>query len=333
MCSFRQFSAICQNPDYEIYHHYINTAEELFFVENKTDSSLYYYKKAFSEFDFVFAKDPLNAAQIAYFSHQPFEEYLIKGFENGLKLNHLASIELFKPIYNDLLNDKSLQHNFSVCRSKYINRLDLNYLSYVYEKAIKDQLDRKKENYNDIKLENLDEWFIRIQLKGFPADKIVGIDDKSIFRETGNPDKDIDQLKIRYSNALTYFTADDEIVSSKFIMIMLIHNQCAYNELMNLFKALVRKGEIHPREVGLLYDNQFRTSINSENYRCIVPRPTDGVFNLNMFCQYNELGCNSEQSDKIRNKWFIVPLSVDNAKKEYEQKYGFRLFYGFWNCM
>ncbi len=328
-----QFSATSQKPNYEIYHNYINTAEELFFVENKPDSSLYYYKKAFSEFDFVFAKDPLNAVQIAYFSHQPFEEYLIKGFENGLKLSHLASIKLFNPIYNDLLNDKSLQHKYTECRSKYIKRLDLKYLSYVYEKAIKDQLDKKKENYKDIKLKNLEEWLTRIQLKGFPADKIVGLDDKSIFLETGNPEKDIDQLKIKYSNTLTYFTADDEIVSSKFIMIMLVHNQCAYVELQNLFKELVQKGEIHPREVGLLYDNQFRTSINSVNYRCKVPKPTDGVFNLNMFCQYNELGCSREQSDSIRGKWFIVPLSVDKAKKEYELKYGFRLFYGFWNCM
>ncbi len=200
ICSLGQFSATSQKPNYELYHHYINTAEELFFVENKPDSSLYYYKKAFSEFDFVFAKDPLNAAQIAYFSHQPFEEYLIKGFENGLKLSHLASIKLFNPLYNNLLNDKSLQYKYSVCRTKYIKRLDLNYLSLVYEKAIKDQIDKKKENYNDIKLKNLEEWLTMIQLKGFPADKIVGLDDKSIFSETGNPEKDFDQLKIKYSN-------------------------------------------------------------------------------------------------------------------------------------
>jgi hypothetical protein len=327
-----QFPAISQKPNYEIYHSYINKAEELFFIENKPDSSLYYYKKAFTEFDFVFAKDPLNAAQIAYFSHKPFEEFLVKGFENGLKLSHLASIKLFAPIYNELLNNKVLLDKYSVCRQKYIKRLDLNYLSYVYEKAISDQIDKKKENYDDILFANMGDWLTRIRLKGFPGDKIIGIDDRNIFSETGKPDMDIDQIKTKFGNRLSYFTADDRILSSSFIMIMLIHNQCSYHELKNIFGELVKKGEIHPREVGVIYDNQFR-KINSNSYRCQILSPTDGLFYLNIFCPYNQLVCSEKQADIMREKWFIVPLSVDKMKKEFEKKYGFKLFYGFWNCM
>jgi hypothetical protein len=333
ICSLGQFSALPQTPNYEIYHSYINKAEELFFIDNKADSSLYFYRKAFSEFDFAFVKDPLNAAQIAYFCNQPFEEYLIKGFENGLKVSHLSSIKLFNTIYDDLSNNKSLQDNYKISREKYIKKLDYNYLSYLYEKAINDQIDKKKDNYDAIKFKNLEDWLTRIRLKGFPSAKIIGIDDENIFRETGKPEKDIDQLKIKYSNTLNHLTTDDEILSSSFIMIILVHNQCSFQELKNIFGELVKKGEIHPREVGLLYDNQFRTSINKPNYRCQVPRPVDGLFYLNMFCQYNKLDCSKQQSDMIRKKWFVVSLTVDEAKKEYEQKYGFRLSYGFWNCM
>ena len=119
LCFLGHFQAISQKPNYEIYHGYINKAEELFFVEGKPDSSLYYYKKAFTEFDFVFAKDPLNAAQIAYFSQQPFEEYLVKGFENGLKLSHsqkrpyhhfLFAEPAAKAVYNDIKNEGDAHH-------------------------------------------------------------------------------------------------------------------------------------------------------------------------------------------------------------------------------
>lgn len=332
ICSLGQFAAISQEPNYEIYHSYINKAEELFFIENMPDSSLYYYKKAFTEFDFVFVKDPVNAAQIAYFSNQPFEEYLIKGFENGLKLSHLSLIKLFSPIYYDLLNDKSLLDKYGICRQKYIKKIDFNYLSYVYEKAVNDQIDKRKKDYDDILFVNMGDWLTRIRLKGFPSSKIIGIDDRTIFSETGKPEKDIDHLRMRFGNTLSYFTADDQILSSSFIMIMLIHNQCSYQELKNSFVELIKKGEIHPREVGVLYDNQFR-KLNSADYRCEVPRPTDGLFYLNLFCWYDLLGCSEKQADMMRKKWFIVSLSVDKAKKEYEQKYGFKLFYGFWNCM
>ncbi len=332
-CLFVQFTAFSQIPDYRIYHSYINKAEELFFIEGKADSSLYYYKRAFTNFEFVFAKDALNAAQIAFFSQKPFREFLLKGFENGLKLSHLVSVRIFNPVYNRLLNDTTLQNAYSVCRAKYIKRLELDYLSYVYEKALKDQVDKNKTDYDAIKTANLEEWRTRIKLKGFPGDKIVGLDDKTIFSETGNPAKDLDQLETKYGNTLGYLTTDDEILSSKFIMIMLVHNQCSFQELQTTFAALITKGEIHPREVGLLYDNQFRTGVNSTYYRCTIPRASNGLFYLNMFCKYDQLVCSPEQADNLRKKWFIVPLSVDKVKKEYEQKYGFRLFWGFWNCM
>ena len=40
--------------DYTDYHTEINKAETLFFMENKTDSALYYYDKVFKSYDFIF---------------------------------------------------------------------------------------------------------------------------------------------------------------------------------------------------------------------------------------------------------------------------------------
>ena len=34
----------------------------------------------------------------------------------------------------------------------------------------------------------------------------------------------------------------------------------------------------------------------------------------------------------MRNDLYIVSLGVDDKKREYENKAGFKLFWGFWNC-
>ena len=326
---------VSQQPNYTLYHSYINTAEKLFFIDNKADSSLYYYEKAFNTFDFIFVKDLVNAAQIAYFSNKPFKNYLAKGFDFGLKIPHLYSINLFKPIYNDLVNDKYLQKEYSIRREKYIKHIDFEYLSFVYKMYISDQLDKRKskEEYDEIKLKDINLLRNKIKTKGFPSAKKIGIDDKTIFSEIGKPDQDIDILKTKFSDKLDYLSADEEILSSKFIFVILIHNKCAYNELSDLFKDLLMKGEIHPREIGLLYDNMYRNEVNTKKYDCKALNSDTGLFFLNMFCPYNQMFCSEDQSDLLREKWSIVPLAVDRAKKEYERLYGFKLFFGFWGCM
>jgi len=99
--SFKSFS---QKINYLDYHVSINKAEELFFMEKKTDSSLFYYEKAFTEFDFIFVKDLINASQIAAFTNKPYQKYIIRGFDYGLKLSHLENYPLFK---NDLFKLKT----------------------------------------------------------------------------------------------------------------------------------------------------------------------------------------------------------------------------------
>src|SRR6188472_4413618 len=90
--SFKSFS---QKTNYIDYHITINKAEELFFLEQKTDSALFYYDKAFKEYDFIFVKDLVNAAQIAIFSNKPYQKYLERGFYYGLKPSHLDNFPLF----------------------------------------------------------------------------------------------------------------------------------------------------------------------------------------------------------------------------------------------
>lgn len=323
-----------QKPNYVEYHKYINTAEKCFFLDNNADSCLFYYNQAFKSFDFIFVKDLVNAAQVAFFCNKPYKEYIIRGFDYGLKISHLSTIELFKPIYSNLLNDEYLKSEYSIRRKEYLKSVDFNYLLYTYKMCIEDQIDkrRSKEEYDAIKLKTIEEWKIKIKTIGFPSSKRIGIDDKMIFAEIGRPELDIDNLKVKQSTELDYFTADDDIFSSKYIMVMLVHNKYAFQELEGLFLDLISKGEIHPREVGLLYDNIYRFQERTMSSSCMVDN-TKGVFYLNMFCSYDKIACSEQQSNLLRAKWSIGPLSVDRAKKEYEQLYGFKVSYGFWNCM
>jgi len=200
--------AFSQKPDYCIYHGYINTAEKLFFIDNNVDSSLYYYEKAFNSFEFIFVKDLVNAAQIAYYSNKPYKKYIVQGFDFGLKLSHLSSINLFKPVYNDLINDKYLKDEYTIRREKYIKHIDFGLLSLVYKTYIYDQLNKRKNHieYDGIKYRDLEFWKKTISAKGFPSAKHIGIDDKTIFAEIGKPDQDIDNLKLKYSNNLKYLS-------------------------------------------------------------------------------------------------------------------------------
>src|SRR5690554_3921645 len=59
-------SDVANAQSYDKYHQYILKAEEFYFLKNKADSSLVYYAKCFENFDFIFARDAINAFQIAY---------------------------------------------------------------------------------------------------------------------------------------------------------------------------------------------------------------------------------------------------------------------------
>lgn len=145
------FFSICvfsqEKKDYTHYHKEINKAEVFFLKENNVDSCLYYYDKTFEAFDFIFVKDAMNAAQIAYFSKKDYKKYLIKGFDYGLKLDHLRWIKLFEPDLKKLLVDKDLLKEHASRKKNYLEKLDLEYLNTIYIFGIQDQLDKQTTNW------------------------------------------------------------------------------------------------------------------------------------------------------------------------------------------
>ena len=180
-----------QNKDYISYHKNINKAEVLFFMERKTDSALFYYEKVFKDYDFIFVKDLVNAAQIAVYSKKPYRKYIEQGFEQGLKLSHLDKFKLFDSILPILNKDKNLLKIYNIKRKEYIKKIDFKYLDWIYKMAIKDQQNKHEKvkinmaKYNDVLLPFTDRLMDSIVKKGFPGDRLLGIGDSKIFKEIG----------------------------------------------------------------------------------------------------------------------------------------------------
>lgn len=317
-----------QEQDYTLYHQNINKAEEFFFIHNNADSAFFYYDKTFASFDFIFVKDLINAAQIALHTNRKYRDYIEQGFEQGLKLSHLKKYPLFTKVLPDLLKDKMLASAYKKARAKYISRINFDYLDRIYKMAIADQKAKTGNDYSSQVLRSTNKLEYLIRQKGFPGDRIIGIADSTIFKETGKPQLDLYEQRKNDPN-LFFMTSDEHILSPNWPQIMLVHNPCSYHLYKDLFLSEIKKGNIHPRDVALIHDNSFRFKNNLPGYCSGIS--FKGVYRLNMFTDYSRL-TNREETNHMRKKLHIVSLAVDEKKQEFEQKYGFMLFSGFWGC-
>ena len=275
-------------------------------------------------------KDPLIAAQIAYFNNKPYHAYLIRGFDVGLKIEHLADIKIFAPVYQQLISDKKLLAEYKTRRKAYIGSIDFSYRVQLTKEFIQDQKDKQQKNYYELKYYMMQRLLNSIDSKGFPGAKLIGIDDKKMFSEIGKPEFDADNLFRKLGPELKYLKVDEEILSTKFIMYVLFHNQCSYRYLEGSADRLISKGEIHPREIAILYDNLVLNSRDKVNCKRVAE--SDGVFRVDRY-QYTGSVDSKVPSDSLRKRYHISPRALDLAKIKFEEQHGFKLAFGFWGCM
>ena len=321
-------SCFCQTKDYIEYHKSINKAEEFFFMEEKADSALFYYDRVFAGYDFIFVKDLVNAAQIAAFSGRPYLKYIEQGFEQGLKLSHLKNYPLFAKAYPALLKDRKLQEAYNKSRKKYLSGINFKYLDWMYKTAIKDQQHKLKKNYSALVRQTTDRLMDSVVKRGFPGDRIIGIGDSTIFKEINKPWLDLYEQR-KKDKGLFYMTSDEHILSQHYPQVMLVHNSCSYHLYKNILLDEMKKGNIHPRDIALIYDNMYRYKGEFAHYCDKVA--LKGAYRLNLFTDYSKLN-NIAETNEMRKKLYIVSTDVDEKKREYEMKYGFKLFSGFWGC-
>ena len=239
--SYNSFS----QENYFKYHRLINKAEEQFFIKKNIDSTLYFYNEVFTSYNFIFVKDLVNAAQIAYFSKKPYRQYIEQGFEYGLKTDHLRHIPLFKTIYKQLSTDKKLKKIYSLRHSEYLSRINTDYLDYVYKIGFMDQrgrfMDRKiYEKKQKSILKSLSD---SIAKKGFPGDRVIGIADSTIFKQLGSKKPDFYDRVKPHKELWNYFSCNEIELTEKIPVLVLINNFSSYDKLKNYWMTEIKKRE------------------------------------------------------------------------------------------
>lgn len=322
LLTFNLFSQ--KSVNYLEYHKLINKAEELYFFKKDVDSSLSCYKKVFKEYDFVFIKDILTAGQIAAYEQKPFEKYIELGFKHGLKVELLKNFPLFKEYYDKIYNSKRVTKIYELNRKTYLERINFNYLDWIYDVAIQDQInkfDRKtyvsKTRKNIISLEK------KIIEYGFPGEKLLGIADSTIFRETNSIKLDFYQrVKLKdKSKLIGYFSSGDEDVCIKLPFLILVHEFESYKFLQKYWLEEIKKGNIHPRVVGMIHDNTYRCSNCSKSV-------LNGYYGNNIFTPYNMKKWDRKAINELRSKIMINTLEVDEIKEEYQKNKSFNFVNG-----
>ena len=369
--------------NYWNYHDLICKAEIAFYLNNNIDSCLYYYNQAFNTFTFNYVHDLVNAAQIAYFSEKEYEHFIHKGMHYGLKSSHLKQIPLLKEVITEVESFEKTPEYHTI-RENYLSKLDLDYLSWIYDLGIEDQIKKMESNYDIYSLSYINDLISEIKQNGFPSNKIIGIDDATIFSEIGDSELDLSQrvknhhdifwrkemrpeevykispntkqysdgeepVQISLGNdidmvvsifdpipAKYYYKIDEQILSNHFIMVLLHHRGCSYSELKDIMLEEIAKGNFHPREFGLVYDRQYEASLEilgAMHANCPQLVIEDGIFKIGYILSHYEVEeYPQEKVNALRAKYHIVPLEVDNMKRVYES-YGFKLFWGFWECL
>ena len=337
--------------DYRIYHRWINNAERCFFLEGKTDSAYQYYDMAFAKFDFVFAKDCFMAAQIAYYNKSgKYADYLRKGFKNGLRSEQLKSSKILASLATDSVVFKKKFQDY-----KELRKLELKKM---IQHVAQDQSE-KNMPYSDNDYQNEYEYYHKLQVHinfiealikqvGFPGDKLIGIDQDNIMKELGRDSSDYidlyDQIykDPKYRVSKMQFTTCNDCIAQTMIFPLLVHHVCIYQLFANYWQKLIISGQIHPREVALLYDNSLllydlpkseenRGSKIANAFSCNYTKPF-GCYYINPLVYYKNINCDRAVIDSMRTALYINTIQVDSFKQIFSDKYGFKTSFGFFDC-
>lgn len=352
--------------NYNQYHQYINRAEISFFLNHNADSCLFYYDQAFRNFKFNFVSDLINAAEIAYFSQKPYNRYIEKAYSYGFKAEYLKDIPLFDSTVIIKYTNFEKTELYKQIRAEYLKTIDTSLLSWTYNLAIEDQLAKrtKHDQYYSFLEEKMPEVEQKIEEYGFPGNRLIGIENPVVFGELGKPTLNFSERVKPYSSVLcdtlkdfyvmiggdsmlchvknagqvVCFDLEPEMLGNHLLILYLYHYECTYACFKDWMLKEIEKGNLHPREFAMFHDEMvyFKDNIQNhltycedynteeDNFQVILKGESDTNFPMSI---------DPEITNKIRSKYNIVPLKVDAQKREYESQYGFKLFWGFWQCM
>jgi hypothetical protein len=314
--------SFANGKDYTLYHNYINLAE-YHLVNNRIDSVFYYYDKAFSDYDYIFVKDALIAAQVAWKLKDAGKTrmYLLKGAESGLRTDCINKI----PILASYTETK--EYNYSVFDSMKIalgrfESFDVGLSQEWHERgaAIVMTPDGQSEFMGAVQ-QNVKRVRELLSVGKFPGEKFIGVNSDCFELEN-----------------LSVFNS-------------LANYDCVMMELRNLLWEAVKRGEMHPREFATLWEWEYvrsaysgkvvtsrvfglgmkqhidiRTKRNEAaltNPSCDPSKIQPKRFRLLLFL--NDVP--NEEINANRREFLICELDTDDKKWQLQEKEGYKLFW------
>ncbi|MES2479300.1 MAG: hypothetical protein V4561_09440 [Bacteroidota bacterium] len=337
--------------DYADYHRGINKAEEFIFVKNKFDSGINLYTKIFKEFDFVYAGDCLIAMQIALYvnNEKAFINFTEKAFQNGLMLRNFKKVYSIKHHSLYLKDTAKFILLYKSNRPHYLARIDTAALKTMHALKAEDQLVKnsikwpngqfefhkeRQKRYLPLIEKTIAELKKIAFEKGFPSDKIVGIDQSDIMRELKLNSPDMMEYWWRNKNRNEcviekgQFQSDEDYLYSYYNIPPIIHHPKVYDIFdESYYIQQIKLGNIHPKDVAVFHDNTYTNGINTPDVpvgRCFFGC---GVMAEN---KANDRKVKDIIINECRAKWFIAPIENDRAKWKFMQEH--KMNYG-WGWM
>lgn len=319
VCCLSAFGQDTRN--YLEYHKQINEADSLIFILDQPEEGLLKYVELFTAFDKIFTKDLINAQTLS--DHFQIQDVNFKIYLPKTQFHH-ASDGLI-PAFSD----ETMSSSDSILQQQ----VNFNLRNRILELCAYDQATKSYSHKSYERTKLYDTIFSIIEREGYPSEFKVGLDDPLLTVRARLPYRSLETywkaLKLPKPKNYT-LKEEPEIIGFEAISLIMIHNACAYDQLSNLVLENIREGNIHPGEVALLYDNQFR-------FRKQVLAECPNSFDMSIYFGHNSFAKPPSTVDTLktniaRHHIGLPSIKLDAAKRAFSDSTGIRLYWGFWEA-
>ncbi len=352
-----------QDTNYWHYHELIYKAECAMFDKHDVDACFQYYDQAFNNFEFNYAHDLVNAAQLAHYYHRDYMKYLKRAVLFGVRPLHLSGIPIWRKsyvtVYKEFLTYFRSKEGQTM-RQQYLATINQEYLAWTYRFVLREMKYRRSSHgaeYWD-RFNQWDEELLRkIKEYGFPGAKLIGVDDSLLYKDLQNEELNFnrlvrmgadslclglktDMLKISIDGKKTWIKKEDmpkddcpeldvngsSSCAQKWFFVYMAHNPCP----LKIFEATydeIAKGNLHPREYADMLDGAMIS-----HRECDCGKYGKQFFRIgNLMAHKDRLKqfiIPDNETDELRKKYWIIPLRVEQAKAQFGREHGYRFNWG-----
>lgn len=309
LCYFLS-TCLYSQANYFKYHKEINKAEKLY-AEEDFNSSLNIYTEVFEKFEYVFLKDLIIAAQIAVLDSKEdlAITWLERAVKNGFDCNCITKFKVLNKISSknkwlDIVSNSQIYYD------QYLAKIDEKLhreFHHRYKTERETNSSKEKSKYLKVVQNNFNRTKKLMNSIPFPSERIIGIDNDSIFTTSKN--------KLR----------NCEVANSKVISTLLNQDKAISKIGIEKFIEAIKLGHLHPRQFANIYsfENNLVTRISAE--LPYIPEIPQYYFNF----PFDEIHFDIKRVNQDRSQFGICEFQIDKKKETIAEKYNLKVDFGY----